>query len=122
MKIGEIMEEVFQEFMRATNKFGSFHNSHEGFAVLLEEVDELWDCVKANCDKSILQEEAVQVAAMAVRFVFDVCCENTISNQCELCGFQSRELQEYNGRNLCEQCHLGEVENPEHALPPQEGE
>jgi hypothetical protein len=44
--------------------------------VLLEEVDELWDEVKKSPhkrDEQAMQAEAVQVAAMALRFLVDVC-------------------------------------------------
>jgi hypothetical protein len=70
----EILQEVQNELDKATNKFGSFASAHEGYAVLLEEVDELWEEVKMR-DKSVLrmQEEAIQIAAMAIRFVMDVC-------------------------------------------------
>jgi hypothetical protein len=50
------------------------HGAHEGYAVILEELDELWAEVKAqvhNPDR--MRKEALQVAAMAVRFVEDVC-------------------------------------------------
>jgi hypothetical protein len=62
---------VKKELYRATEKFGKFHNPHEGYAILLEEVDELWDDIKSNnlygsCD------EAIQVAAMAMRYLFDL--------------------------------------------------
>ena len=76
--IDKILEEVKKELKRATMKFGDFHNAHEGYAVLLEEVDELWDNVKLNQfrnpdrDKKI-RDEAIQVAAMAVRIVRDCC-------------------------------------------------
>jgi NTP pyrophosphatase (non-canonical NTP hydrolase) len=52
-----------------------FNSAHEGFAVLQEEVDELWDEVKANKrDRSDvnLRTEAIQVAAMALCFAVEV--------------------------------------------------
>ncbi len=38
---------------------------------------------------------------------------------CDLCDHEEigLELKEHNGRKLCEQCYMGEVDNPEHALP-----
>ena len=61
------------EFIRASRKFGSFASAHEGYAVLKEEVDELWDEVKAGGNANRLRSEAIQVGAMALRFLFDVC-------------------------------------------------
>jgi len=52
-----------------------FHSAHEGYAVLLEEVDELWDEVKKSPKKrsvAQIQLEAIQVAAMALRFLIEV--------------------------------------------------
>ena len=70
-----VIDLVRSEYMRATVKFGKFHNAHEGYAVLLEEVDELWDSVKLNQriprrDTEIMHE-AIQVAAMAIRIIVD---------------------------------------------------
>lgn len=70
-RIDAALATVRAELIRATAKFGAFKSAHEGYAVLLEEVDELWDEVKAN-NKSLAREECVQVAAMAVRFLVDV--------------------------------------------------
>ena len=65
---------VEQELIRAWTKHpGEFHNAHEGFAVLKEETDELWDEVKA--DTAYTRDgmkEAIQTAAMAVRFVVEL--------------------------------------------------
>lgn len=71
-----VAQQVAIELDLATNKFPSFNSAHEGFAVLKEEVDELWDEVKAKQgarDIAKMRKEAIQVAAMAMRFVLDVC-------------------------------------------------
>lgn len=71
----EVMTLVSEELARAQAKFGSFNSPHEGWAILREEVDELWDEVKLQYDartKERMQKEAVQVAAMAIRFILDV--------------------------------------------------
>lgn len=62
---------VREECLRAMAKFQPFNSSHEGYAVILEELDELWDEVKGN-RPDLARKEAVQVAAMAVRFLLDV--------------------------------------------------
>lgn len=61
---------VRAELVRAMGKFPPFHSMHEGWAVIHEELDEMWDEIKAN-RKGRAREEAVQVAAMAVRFLVD---------------------------------------------------
>lgn len=70
------LQEVDAELYSALSKFGPFNSAHEGFSVLHEEVDELWDEVKAKQgarDIDKMRKEAVQVAAMAIRFILDVC-------------------------------------------------
>lgn len=67
--------EAERELRRAIMLFGPFKNGHEGWAVIREEVDELWDEVKNNKreDHAIRQrKEAIQIAAMALRFVVDL--------------------------------------------------
>lgn len=54
---------------------GTTHSAHEGYAVMLEEVDEVWDEVKKNSkrrDHKKMYEELVQVAAMAQRMAEDL--------------------------------------------------
>lgn len=78
------LEAVHKEYLSAGNKFPPFNSSHEGFAVLKEEVDELWDEVKKNPAKHPrgeeigtrarqvnMRKEAIQIAAMALRFITD---------------------------------------------------
>lgn len=66
-------ELVRKEYLNALYKRGSFHSAHEGFAILMEEVDELWAAVKiipGDPDKAeMILEEAQQVAAMAIRMM-----------------------------------------------------
>ena len=68
-KYGEALEATWQELNRAKAKFpDDLKNQHEGYAVMKEEVEEMWDEVKAdNPEKAVA--EAVQVAAMAIRFI-----------------------------------------------------
>lgn len=82
MELDVAFSTILDEYTRATGKFGAFHNAHEGYAVLHEETDELWDAVKmgkSDLDKKgrtreqALEEEAIQVGAMALRFLVDVC-------------------------------------------------
>lgn len=80
MELELALIEAEHELRRAVAIHGSFHSSHEGFAVLHEEFDELWDEVKRNPTKHLdrpskMRAEAIQVAAMALRFLVD-CCED----------------------------------------------
>ncbi len=74
--ITDILEDVKDEVSRAVSKFPPFNSAHEGWAVLFEEVDELWEEVRAKQGERHLDDmrtEAIQVAAMAVRFAMDIC-------------------------------------------------
>lgn len=74
-RIDRVMSMVRAELAAATLKFGPFASAHEGYAVILEEVDELWDEVKNNKRLSTTERqrrEALQIAAMGARFLLDV--------------------------------------------------
>lgn len=66
----DILGIVEVELAGATDRFPSFNSMHEGSAVIQEEFEELWEAVKRN-DRENARKEAVQVAAMAVRFLLD---------------------------------------------------
>lgn len=71
---------VAAEVKNARANWPAFNSAHEGYAVLLEEVDELWDHIKTNQkrrDLPAMRKEAMQVAAMALRFMGDCCDETT---------------------------------------------
>lgn len=66
--------EVVAEFYRAAESHPKFNSAHEGYAVILEEVDELKAEVwKRHHERELMRKEAIQVAAMAIRFLVDVC-------------------------------------------------
>jgi hypothetical protein len=67
---------ILPELKRATKKFGGFASPHEGYAVILEETNELWAEIKGKCQKPKLIEESVQTAAMAIRFLIDICSQD----------------------------------------------
>ena len=65
--------DIKQEFRHATQEFGAFNSLHEGYAILLEEVDELWDEIKKKTLNLFeVRTEAKHVAAMALRILYDM--------------------------------------------------
>lgn len=75
MSTRDILELVAEEVAFAISKYPTFNSAHEGYAIILEELDELWEVIKLkqetpNRDLKI-RKEAIQVAAMAVRFLLD---------------------------------------------------
>lgn len=71
------------ELFQAAAEYGPYASAHEGFAVILEELDELKAWVwrkEEERDYGQMLEEAIQVAATASRFVLDVCCNDAIDS------------------------------------------
>jgi len=65
---------VDHEVRRAQAKHAPINSPHEGYAVILEELDELWDLVKQQRpDPAEMLTELIQIAAMAARTAED--CE-----------------------------------------------
>jgi hypothetical protein len=68
---GWAMSQVKAELKKAQEKFPQLNSPHEGFAVIREKLDELWDAVKSdNAEDAV--NDAIQVAAMGARFVVDL--------------------------------------------------
>lgn len=76
-KTQDILKLIANEVARAKTMYpDNFVNQHEGYAVMLEEVDELWDEIKKKQkDYDLLKQkkEAIQIAAMAVRIAVELC-------------------------------------------------
>jgi hypothetical protein len=74
----DVAQEAIKEATSGASIWGVANSQHEAYAVLLEEVDELWDEVKVKQSVRNLvkaRKEAIQVAAMAIRFAVEVCSE-----------------------------------------------
>ena len=72
----KVAEEAYQELRQAQDRYPPMNSAHEGWAVIAEELDELWDHVRGKQgDRTVeaMRKEAIQVAAMALRFIIDVC-------------------------------------------------
>lgn len=79
VELRAFLASVGAEVLRAQAKYPPFNSAHEGYAVLLEEVDELWQEVKrkqGERDPTALLTEATQVAAMAARFAIEIAKHN----------------------------------------------
>lgn len=72
-RIDAVLAQVRAEVLAAALKHKPMNSAHEGYAVLLEEVDELWDHVKEDTGYTAEAfDEARQVAAMGVRYIVDL--------------------------------------------------
>lgn len=70
----EIAVEIVNEYCKAELLFGPFKNGHEGYAVIKEELDELWEAVRSKDPMHMenARKEAIQIEAMAMRFAIDL--------------------------------------------------
>jgi hypothetical protein len=73
-ELNVLVTRMMEELAHAMDTHSEMHSAHEGYAIILEELDELWELVRKkvkNHDKKKMQKEALHVAAMAIRFTFD---------------------------------------------------
>lgn len=69
--IDDQIQAIVDEYKRARLSHKPFHSSHEGYAVILEELDEVWEEIKKN-DIQKAKDELVQVGAMVVAFLKEI--------------------------------------------------
>lgn len=77
-ELSQAILDAHAEAERAATLWPPFHSAHEGFGVLLEEVDELKAHVwtkQTNRDLAAMRVEAIQVAAVALRIAAEVCSD-----------------------------------------------
>jgi len=73
--IGWALLQIRTELQKSTARFPKLHSLHEGYAVIREALEDLWDEVKVDNEASAA-DEAIQVASMAVRFVVELGLED----------------------------------------------
>ena len=75
-KMQSALEDIKNEVISAKKTFtADFVNQHEAYAVILEEMDELWTEIKKNqkvYDLEAQRKEAKQTAAMLVRLMVEL--------------------------------------------------
>lgn len=73
MVLDNVLGDVHYALSKALIKHAPMHSPHEGMSVIREELDELWDHVKADTGRTPeARKEALQLAAMAIRYVVDL--------------------------------------------------
>lgn len=68
----EALKEIKLEHERNNRQYPTFNSAHEGYAIIKEELDGLWNEIKKKeTDRNYLKmrEEARQIAAMALKFM-----------------------------------------------------
>jgi len=74
----EVMDELMMLKAKVddpNHPFDNLHSPHHGYALLLEEMDELWEEIRKKNkfrDLEAMREEAMQIAALAIRFMVDL--------------------------------------------------
>ena len=64
-----IFKSVLDEYQRASRNFNDYHSYHEGYAVIKEELDELWHEIMMTGNKRNMELELIQIMATSMRFL-----------------------------------------------------
>lgn len=116
----QVVADVCKELQKAMKVNQLFSSPHHGYAIILEELDELWDEVrKRKPDVKNMRSEAVQVAAMAIKFIMsmennwrtkvrivneeEMLANETKCHQCRYVVMTDEELAEL-GSDPCDTC------------------
>jgi NTP pyrophosphatase (non-canonical NTP hydrolase) len=76
MRIDEALKLIEIEYLRASELYPDLHSNHEAYAVIKEEIDELWDEIKKSKDikgNQKIRKELIQVGAMVLRYLNNLC-------------------------------------------------
>ena len=74
--VAGFLSQVEDEYRSARKKFPRFKSGHEGYGVILEETEELWELVKKAKNRTSfdvkMRKECIQIAAMALAFYLEL--------------------------------------------------
>lgn len=68
----ELAEDIDDEILAASRHGGKFSSMHEAYAVILEELEEVWEHTllkKRDRNAEEIRKELVQLAAMAIKAI-----------------------------------------------------
>ena len=71
----ELLNEIAIEVSRAESLHAPINSVHEGYSVILEELDEFWEQVRlkrADRNPERMRRELIETAAMCIRTIRDV--------------------------------------------------
>ncbi len=67
---------IYEEYLAAKKQYPAFNSPHEAYAVILEELDEVWKIIKSSVSRKgnieAMKYEVKAVGAMALRFMNDL--------------------------------------------------
>lgn len=76
MDLNEATKLIYDETIRAAKLHKKFNSPHEGYAIIKEELDELWDAIRKTKNQNerneAMKKEAIQTGAMCLRFLMDL--------------------------------------------------
>ncbi len=112
MQETKIAELLIEELKRANHTYGTrFASPHEGYAVMLEELDELFEEIRQKRpNKERLREETIQIGAMAIKFIMSLedwaRADKRSETYCKKCRFHVISLVDLEelGSDPCETC------------------
>jgi hypothetical protein len=73
--IGKSIKSIIAEYNHTIIKHAPIHSTYEGWALIKQKVDQLWEEIKkeeATGSKEVMLKEAAQIGAMAMRFIIDL--------------------------------------------------
>lgn len=80
----QFFEDASAELAKAQKAYTQFVSAHEGYAVIAEELDELWEAVRfppRDRSRESMRRECVQIAAMAARFALELCDTGVVNER-----------------------------------------
>lgn len=75
IKAEECSREFLLELVKARQKFPPMASAHEGYGVIAEEFDELWEIIKqkqTERDYAAMRKETIQLGAMVLAFLVEI--------------------------------------------------
>lgn len=76
--VERLAQEVVAELEKAETAHAPMHSPHEGWSVIWEELEELREHVRADTGRSgAARKEALQIAAMGMRYALNLCDQPT---------------------------------------------